>query len=284
MEFHATNIKYMNDPQEVKYFDTLIEEISLTDSKFKTIFDSITGIDYGILYQTLPYCPKYIISLCQDDDSLPMWKYYARGNGYNIGLDIDILKENINEINGGGFNIDIFDIIYNKQEQIEILKKFIDDNFDIYRNLYTYNKCKDGHSKISKFIWELSMMRYQFKHEAYKDEKEVRILLEWNEEQEFNMAKKNGNATIEDRWGYKVSDKGVIVEYLNVKIPEDCVKSIMCSPLAEEIHIEGVNDYIAKSALNMHEKRIRFYTVNHFSQMPISNIKINKSKIPFRDI
>ncbi len=301
IEFHATNIDYMNDPMETKYFDNLFNEVLENDPELKEINDTILDFDHSIrsFKESFNNIPTYVISFCKSNDLLPMWKYYAHGNGYNIGFDIDIFTKELETLNARCIHYEIINIIYDKNIQIQEIQKYlhnnkhISDNINIFKDkwkeLPDMRFLKDSSKilgDIGNFISGLFKMKYKFKHEAYKDENEVRLLLNWNPAAEFLFARKidNQDPKIAKRIEYKVSAKGTIIEYLKVKFPVDCVKTIMCSPQTDDVQEEALKTYIERGALDISDKRIAFIKNFCRGKRPSLGIKIDHSKISFRDI
>ena len=132
-EFWASNVKYLNDPTEPLYFGKLLRTLLKQNPKCNAIFDFFYDQQYvDDFYDD----SVYVISFCQSDNELTMWRNYAHGNGYNIGIDINafenflnVFSEKYDIIENGipiyPYKIKIAAVIYDKEEQINMLKKTI---------------------------------------------------------------------------------------------------------------------------------------------------------------
>ena len=123
----------------------------------------------------------FVCCFSENNDSLPMWNYYAKGNhyeGYNLGIstekfqdELNKLKENINSC-WSNVEFDIFPIVYSRDEQQRYVYKFMlefvkytnDDIIDI-----DYSP-----SYISDALREWSAV---FKKECFSHEKEIRLIV-----------------------------------------------------------------------------------------------------------
>jgi hypothetical protein len=79
-QLHCSNLRFMNDPSEEFYFDHLIKELLEQEEDLKFIYKNLYNPSYhkAVLNPT----EKYIASFSKNGDSLPMWNYYSKGNGY----------------------------------------------------------------------------------------------------------------------------------------------------------------------------------------------------------
>ncbi len=270
---HATHIDFLNDPSENKYFDDLLNNLLKKDEKCKLIYHTIYKEGYGSIATT----GKYIISFSEEEDALPMWSYYATGNGANIEFDIDSLINQIKKLekNNGNtttkieMNVEKFKIIYDEEEQEKLLKEKIIEFNDKINDIKIFNDeqkkqnmgmlMSNSDNKISKnitcFVDSLTLLKNKFKHPAYKYENEVRLVITndpWTDSKLFS----------------RLSQTGVLIEYILVSFDiENDIKSFTLHPLQTEIHKIGVKKFLKK------------YNI---STNIIDNISI--SKIPFRKI
>ncbi len=264
-ELHCSCVNFLNDPSEDTYFDDIVK-IAIADSEEAgKIFNALVN-DSFIKNVADPF-GRFIVSFSKNKDSLSMWNYYAKGNGYNLGIDIDkLIETKKNEV----MSVIKIDLVYNRATQIESIissllsfkdaykehmdareqeKKAISEQNedDFYDAQYGQMQIE---SEVSTKIHELSL---GFKHPAYEREEEVRLIIS-EPDREKNTKK------------FKVSESGVFVEYLPLAFDlESSLKSIMIHPLSGPLHIEGTRRFLA-SKYRKHK------------------IEIGPSAIPFRII
>jgi hypothetical protein len=250
----------MNDPSEETYFEEL-RNIALkeSDEAFK-IYDTLFSESF--MKNVVDPFGRFIASFSKNRDSLSMWNYYATGNGYNIGIDVDKLRASQDSTSIAIWQMDL---LYDKDKQIDKListllgfKDDCEEYLALDETIRTAEDEADYHnayqqqvyieSKVTSKIHELKL---EFKHPAYEREEEVRLILSQPDYEE-NTRK------------FKVSQTGVFIEYLPLTFDvKSCLESVMIHPLSGSLHIEGTTRFIA-------------------SRYPKHKIEILPSAIPFR--
>ena len=255
----ATHSLYLNDPTEYKYGkevcvrllksveeemnipqeERLSERLSDKESGIKPflhLMDVGNSMDANSIGDGFPY----IISLSKNKDRLPMWNTYAqRGNGVAIGFDEDKLKEQNKDWSIKPCYYDVEDkeylsvrtliqSIYNNIRQANYQLKNMDSFriMDIIQHIY---------SEAAAYI----------KHEAYKDEREVRC-------------KVNRASDILYR-----ESNSLIIPYVEVNIPFECVKKIIIGPTNDSERMSNslfmlVNSKGCKHGLEIEESKIPY--------------------------
>jgi len=262
-QLHCSNVNFLNDPTEQNYFDSIINEAITKNSVCKNIYEIL----YNNLVEPCIINPfeNYVISFCKNKDSLSMWSHYAKGNGYNLGFNIDsIIQRNINNF----LSIKKVDLIYSKHDQITSLEKYILShkvNSEKYLQCENIKKiAKNNNDKNSyelanyeqdnyliDFSSGLLEMRLRFKHEAFINEEEVRLVVSQDETKHVTTS-------------HKISSIGIIVEYVSLELDlEEDLTSITMHPLNGELHTMGMERFLN-------------------AKINIKNIDISKSKIPLR--
>lgn len=252
-ELHCSHQRFLNDPTEHSYFDNVLHSVLDRNSFLQTIYVELFIKDYRIDSSD----QQFIFSLSKNPDSLSMWNYYANGNGYNIAFNIEtIIAKNIDK-----FRIEKVEMIYDFSLQQKIINSFVEDYTDRFNrfNLLTKEMTRtedadevdrkmDEQNEIKKlFTQGIKNLKTSFKHEAYKDEEEVRIIV------------KN-----EKKGRFKVSGQGVFIEYLILEMsPENDIIEIFVHPLSSDLHVEGMKRFIK-------------------SKIPYKKVNVIKSEIPFR--
>lgn len=259
-QFLCSNVKFLNDPTEQSYFDDVLNIVLNECPDCKEIYSELYDKYYcDVVFNSTD---KFIASFSKNQDSLSMWNYYAKGNGYNIGFDIDsIIERN----NSGKIYLRKVEMIYDEivqQQKIRdhILgsKKEYKKYLDISEKITKTNENQDYlalegerneiEMSFNDGVFELML---SFKHQAYKGEEEVRLIIT-----EDLVDKISSN--------FKVSEYGIFIEYipLNLDLNED-IKSVTIHPLNGDLHFQGTTKFLA-------------------SKVGYGKIKILLSNIPFR--
>ena len=259
----ATHYKYMNDPTEfrggVKWCKQAIIKIEKQlNIPLKKRIGSIINRKNFESYKNDNESP-FVISFSRAKDSLHMWNMYAQnGNGIALRFDKKKLTNWVTNKIGHCNIYDIHDCIYSSkalsQEQIESIKEvypfYLDINYDkigLKKLGISLDQTNDVHAYATMTLIYI-LNAYPIKHEAYKEEKECRIIMYPTSEKKFR-------------------DKdGLIVPYIEQQIPFDCLDSIMVGPTAD---FERVRESIL---LFLESKGIKW-----------EEDKIKKSKVPYRN-
>lgn len=262
-QLHCSNANFLNDPTEQNYFDSILKEVISKNSECKNIYEIL--YNNSVESQIINPFENYVISFCKNKDSLSMWSQYAKGNGYNLGFNIDsIIKRNINNF----LSIKKVDLIYSKHDQISSLEKYILShkvNSEKYLQSEKIKKiAQNNNDKTSydianneqdnyliNFSSGLFEMKLKFKHEAFIREEEVRLVVSQDE-------------TTHVKTSHKISSIGIIVEYVSLELDlEEDLTSITIHPLNGNLHTMGMERFLN-------------------AKINIKNIDISKSKIPLR--
>lgn len=242
----ATHASYLNDKTEYKYgkkvcLDTIKEienELNIPEcERLSNVYyndDLNNGIELYDFFSSA--CPSthggipYIISLSRSNDALPMWNTYTKkGNGISIGFDDNLLYENrcaFGEIMQCALPMleekyEIRECIYNTshnkfisikdcyaKEYLELLNSInepiTDDGINISK-IKAIAFLKRFYSELAPYI----------KDGAYEYEQEVRFIVKDKGEIYFRES------------------NGMIIPYVKVKIPLECIKEIIIGPTME---------------------------------------------------
>ena len=152
---------------------------------------------YALSVNTTPY----LCCFSMENDSLPMWNYYSKNGryeGYNIGFQKAAIQDAMK-------NTTIGCCIYDEKDQIEILKKCIEEAY--------INHMKNGHSMDeirNRYAGVLATWGLQFKHPMFMHEKEVRVVY-LRPDEDKHIAEKN------EKLSYRQM-QGIIIPYLKKRI------------------------------------------------------------------
>lgn len=231
LDFWATDITTLNDSTERELF---VKEIITKVEKYaKQNFNSLNEFQRQIL-RKMCYSDMYVISFTTESlfDDLNMWRGYG-GNGTGACLEMDfsnITKEDNCIPQKCDYKLKI------KDELIESLYTSLSQLNDNSGNNYIIkNAERDRLNKLSPF----------YKHEAYKSEKEARIVIYSPQNVFFNKV------------------KNVIKPYTKYSIPLSALTSIRIGPcIKDSYEVKTIVSYI-KNKLG-------------------SSFKVEYSKIPYR--
>lgn len=260
-ELHCSNIKFLNDPSEQVYFKEILETVLNKKTECKEIHETL----FNESYQSAVLDPgeKFVASFSKNSDSLSMWNYYSKGNGYNIGLDIN----SIERMHQNDIAIKRIELIYDKDLQLNQTEQYIlgfKSDLEKYLKLEFAKRTADTEDEYHKNDHEqdaiidsynngLFEMSLTYKHQAYEREEEVRLIISIHPMDEIQL-------------GYKVSKNGTFVEYYPLKLAlKDQLKSLTIHPINNELQLNGVDRFIK-------------------STVGYNKVTINLSKIPFREI
>lgn len=239
----ATHASYLNDKTEYKYgkkvcLDTIIEiekELNIPECKrLSNIYcndDLNNGIElYDFFSSTCPSTHggiPYIISLSRSNDALPMWNTYTKkGNGIAIGFDEDLLCKNncaFGEIMPFALPMleekyEIKECIYDTSHNsfISIREDYQKKYLELQKINESVADDKINGTKVIAFLLHFYKdFAPYIKDKAYEYEHEVRL-----------VAKDKGEI-------YFRESNGMIVPYVKVKIPLECIKEIIIGPTME---------------------------------------------------
>jgi hypothetical protein len=195
----ATNIYYLNDSLEYEYAVKLIQEVideylaplppvrtpgrGLPSSGDKDDLESIKRILLESAKQMLSAftssCHVYVCSFSEEGDQLSQWRGYCpNGNGFSVGFGTSHLIAQMAKS-----SLDLVQCIYNKSEQVEIVKNIIDKlisdleldagkSADIKKDFLV-----EALSKIiPQSVGNLLSIMPRLKHETFHEEKEWRFV------------------------------------------------------------------------------------------------------------
>jgi hypothetical protein len=174
-ELWATHVYYVNDTQEFRYaraliLDVIKERISKADqaqsaelSKLLTSFS-----EHAQIMESL--WDPYIVCFCESDSLLSQWRAYAgQGQGFAIGFSPDRLKSRLAELATATTSAKLFKVIYEPKEQRQFVHLAIDTILEAFRN-HSAQDVLDWHPMV------FSEMAFSFKHPAFKEELEWRVV------------------------------------------------------------------------------------------------------------
>lgn len=256
----ATDINYLNDSSELRYFYQLLE--SLIKEHRKNLAPAYCDFIQNQCYQMkmkydlsnrLLFASKtdfYVTSFSLEQDSLNMWKCYTKtpnSIGYNIGFGkadlINIIgSETVDPKDIEGFST-YGKVIYSEQQQKEILYEVVLSLNNIYISQSNdFGRCQVESMSMDAF----HNIGIFFKHFAFSDENEFRFVI-------IDHVSNEGGK--KRRVKFREKD-GVFIPYLEVKFPADAVKTIGISPTQRQDRAEYSVARMMESTYNLSYKDI----------------------------
>ena len=207
-------------------------------------------------------CNAYICSFSLKEDSLDMWRYYAKDNGgYGLKLNpyiFDCYKEyEYSEYDEKALFVKIcsFKVIYDDCEKIKLLKQIISDTFLAYQNANTSESEKtDNAIYFLQFV--LNNFQYQFKHHCFASEEEYRFVVYLPNSKPKEL--KNELPIIR----YRTQD-GMVIPYIDLVVENGSIylADVLISPyIKNKTALTTTNDYL---------KHCGFSCVARRSQLPV---------------
>lgn len=226
----ASRYDCLNDKSEGEIILEIYKETCkelLSDGKIdKTFYDIIVDLKPSdeVLFSFKPQqakksamkkCERYIISFSTEEDSLPMWNYYSKGNyyeGFNIGFYSNEIIDMLQDVFADKFvNVWLGPVVYDKDKQKKVISDII---LNLYNSDYANNE-KFLIGFISQRLFDLNLV---FKNEKYKHENEVRIVID--------VAENENDINVKYR-----TYKGYTIPYIEIKISKEKVISVTLGPL-----------------------------------------------------
>lgn len=196
---------------------------------------------------------KYICCFSKNQDSLPMWNYYTKGDkyeGYNIGFCFQRTRQyGVQYCYGKGYNLDLFTVIYDDNEKKQIIQRKIEELYSFYKDDARETTLTRIKNILSNYLKNLAL---KFKQNCFQHEEEVRAIL--------TVPKGNTEFTVKYR-----SKAGYRIPYVEVSFPPQIISGITVGPL--------LND---QTALNNIQQFLR---ARHYA---FNDKDIGKSEIPIR--
>lgn len=273
-QFWATESRFMNDAGETTYIENVVQNVIKKLTAERTEQKLIAFATF-LLFQLKDNTSDrklnwtYILSFSKTRDSLAMWNYYGKNDGYCIGLDFKKLQNKQFNSQSPKYTTLLFSVIYNEKEQIEIMEKEIRLSYEYYI------------SNVSKEVPTISQIASTYEHDEYQypNEKEYQfadvVIYRWKGYLSGMMKHPSFEPEQEVRMTFKIKDEndinyrvyqGIMAPYITV---EDIllVKSIMIGPMIKHDQaLIGLLNWLKQSNL----------------EIDITDEDITQSSIPLR--
>lgn len=266
----ATGIDFLNDPSETHYIEDLIKQICIKSPDLKKVYEYFFNESYKSVF--FDSTSIYITSMSAAWDSLSMWNYYAKGNGYCLKFKkSDLFKTNLSDEDEfySDMTMDEIKIVYNSTTQIEslesILGKYIQKIPEYEKLIQNIKLCREQDNEIefheyndllsdleSSFMDDLYKNRFFYKHPSYEREQEIRIVCQYDAPTAFEKK-------------FRSTASGQLIDYIELPINLANIEEVMIHPIiSDEVHRIGLRGYLYHNGLY--------------------NTKVTPSLIPFRNL
>lgn len=243
----ATHINFLNDPTEASFSFEIYNEIikSYEGQIHPSVIELLQISKHQDLIKRI-----FVTSFSSLPNSLNLWNYYGKSDGYNISFDLNAFNDNLSKIT---FEKDtrhitysyIFSpVIYDHQEQINILDRFVSKMITVATEIMegVEHAAKNGQAcpktphfdNILAKIWvNLIPFFYLCKKEPHESEKEFRLVIIPQDTSEIEQ----------------FTDKdGIICPYIDYKLGKIIpISNITIGPkIVDSIAKEGVERFLEK--------------------------------------
>lgn len=239
---------YLNDANEGYYVLNLLienkEQIFSDDSRLACCKETIVSACKKYIDSMEKYEFKiYQISFSLNDDSLCMWNYYTKGDtiqGYNIHFNSQKLCQSLEipeyPIHGKP-HILCGKVIYDKKEQIRILREYLEKIYSAIEDDHGNNHASIHFTnRIESIIERITLIGTFFKKECFEIEKEYRIAIDLFFDQD--VIKEFSDMKDEDGEKYKLLQNerkfdyrhGMFIPHIDIKFDTKTIEGISLSP------------------------------------------------------
>ncbi len=231
--FYASNILYMNDPNEFVYGSKVFlrtlkqieAELEIVGSqRMSLLWNELTkgNKDYISYMQESNELP-YVVSFSGLEDSLPMWLNYGdRGKGVCLAFRIDkYISEN------HSYNRIFSPISFLSKVSYNTIKKKSDLYITLFQIMQTYKEdILDGRYDDNKEIYFNTLIQYAaplIKTKFYQNEQEIRLIqtIKYNYQDDISKVEFRCNA------------KGNIISYIPIVINIKYLEYVIIGPCAD---------------------------------------------------
>ncbi|WP_017815184.1 DUF2971 domain-containing protein [Paenibacillus shenyangensis] len=268
-EFWVTHVKYMNDSSESIYFwevlDQVIESFIKKNPSASARKDFVNKLSQIKSHHSrlLGLTEQYVLSFSTQSDSLSMWNYYGRNDGYCLGfskIEMIELMNKLNETKNVGIVL-AAQVIYDKALQIKILSEELESAYNWFLENKDDEKWQElGSERFTRAIIDYALIRFStyssfFKHPGFRDEAEFRVYIR----RQYSSAP-----------NYRPY-QGIMVPYIKVSVKTESdeipLQSINVGPLIKhDLAVEGLQRWLKTQLLTK----------------PVEAIAITQSTIPLR--
>jgi hypothetical protein len=200
----------LNDKEELRdgllvLEESLINDVDLDHGYKEAAINAIRLNLVNVETSNNDLDPLYVFSLSAAKDQLSQWRAYG---SYAIEFDPDLLKESVRIL--APCLYDLHEKIRRSTDEVKKSIAIIAEEMKIYSG----NTGPRGYDSMIHLMHDAAT----FKHDGFSEEKESRIIMPEDASHEVQYRERNG----------------MLVPFIELKIPLDCVKSIQVGPMEQQ--------------------------------------------------
>ena len=245
-EYWLSSIELMNDKEEVDYSLKLVSEVvnglDLIVDRKKELVENF------LKYKKMSAINTFVLSLSMEQDALILWNNYGKNEGYNLGLCLKTLLDDLNNDNVEIVKDSVCQLIHGRViYEINEQKKILSTLFYAYHKLYRYKqkigiKNAENDGSVVKIWTTIMLYSSLMKSDLHRIENEFRILLTVPDDSEaIEFRSRNGLILpyIKMRFdNFNSLAKITIGPKIDDKITEETLKYFIEKKIKKEILIE----------------------------------------------
>lgn len=252
-KMRATNTRYLNDPQELKYATEMVKEILESNSPLETETKELDNFWIALLNkfeQLYKEIDIYIICFCENGDLLSQWRGYgSQGGGYSIELNRETIRN-------AGRNKEqnkyvIRKVEYSSKKQSQVINQICDTSAESIRKIeqtIDKEKLKDVVNKIIALVSKVLLYQIaRFKQEAFKEENEWRIIYLVDNQDEY----------IKESFDFRFKN-GLAIPYIELQLSEENGELINKLPINRIVCGPSLDTPRALKSLKLMKKRFGY--------------------------
>lgn len=240
--------KHMRNPRRFLYAkDLLMEQIRKYYREEQE--DTVSGSAEG----------SYVISFCTSGDSLLMWSEYSDFMGYCMEFEYGKLKETFQEHCGNDSTLFDGKVIYDHDEQIELLEDTIErlllSDGEDYKTIYGWDDLDSAEEEdVKLFVDHISVIcllyNMFFKKECFAQEQEYRMVFLCVHKREHQVPE--NSIPVE----YRIKDE-VFIPFIRMKLGDiSCLKSVCVGTKnTSDLAVKGLRHYFGSRNLEVHVRK-----------------------------
>ena len=271
-----TRADCLNDSSEgsdiMRVYETVLQEMKDSMGISEKQYQALQSVDFNApavficeskedRHSFLPQIVEsdvFICSFSRSEDELDLWRYYSKGSdGYCIGFRKEALESALNDYQTDSsplYKVSWHRVVYSDETKMSQIKAVIENNLSFFKQ-------DDKQSLLSltrATQRDLCLMKYSFKHNCFKSEREVRCIISVPKKKIEGI--NNPQVPIKERLGC-----GKIIPYINWECDAVALFSVLVSPMASDGAEAAAQEYVDRFLGDAYRK-----------------VKVIKSQLPAR--
>jgi Protein of unknown function (DUF2971) len=173
----ATDARYLNDASELAYAADLIETViveAFSEVPDATVKDALPSTPRPGFANPFEYLHKpFVVCFCEEPDLLSQWRGYGEGTTrYSLGLEVGTSWTTGHDATSPM----LLQVIYDEQRQRALVEEVVDRWLAILQDLLDSGHPRSPLPGMPELQQALALHHLCFKHPAFKDEREWRLV------------------------------------------------------------------------------------------------------------